>query len=91
MARKYEFYRMGVNMKDDEQMSSGLAAYQSTWLIDEDATVENAFLREKDFVKTACLMSESITSDELTQCIEERAHALKKKEHDEKYKAFASE
>ena len=26
-ARKYEFYRMGVSMKDNEQMSAGLTAY----------------------------------------------------------------
>ena len=71
MAREYEFNRMGVDLRNDVQIADGLFAYKDTSLIENDATVDNAFLRPQDFIKTKCIMLNSKYADELKSCIDD--------------------
>ena len=70
LAREFMFNRMGVNTDNTDGVRVGLKAFQDGGWIGEDASPENAFTRPQDFVTTACIMSESITSAELKKCID---------------------
>ena len=70
MARQFMFNRIGVNTENSDQVSYGLSAFKLGKFIREDATYQNAFTRPQDFVVTACLMTESITSAELQECVD---------------------
>ena len=69
-AREFEFNRMGVDTSNERQVHDGLKAFKSTGLIGKTRTAKNAFLRAEDFAITACVMTESMYVQELTDCAE---------------------
>ena len=70
MAREFEFNRMGVDTSNKRQVHDGLKAFKSTGLIGKTRTAKNAFLQAEDFAITACVMTESMYVQELTDCVE---------------------
>jgi hypothetical protein len=72
LARKFMFNRFGFETgteADQDLLQIGLDAYKGFHLIGQDATLEDAFLRKADFGTQVCVMSKSLTVEELGTCV----------------------
>ena len=71
MLRAYQFSRIGFNYEDDTQLEYGLNTLKKAALINDDATVDDVFIkRPQDFVVSKCLMLSSQYEKELQDCID---------------------